>query len=1094
MPDSTPLSPTTMSNIPHSPSKKRRFFELDEPAHTSSSPSPASYMNLVSSNPVVLPEETVPPHLAELRAVLGPGVSPRMLEALYKLANGNLDVAVNSYFEGSMKEEKEVAAVKKGVNPFNVLETVKENNEFKGGSSSMQIPTAPANSKKKSKREGTTWARKYIGEFIVIGWSSFKGPNPLHPGDKVLIDRTPPPTPTTKRGKLPSTTRPNTIVRFTTLPTPTFPRALEIGRLPSSTARHVSKLLDLGLCDFDGTVVHCSDRLSTGDDVLLQIRAFLLPHAFSFDPYYRTNVAAFARKPIFDKVAETDLEREAKDRRVAMLALFKALGLRPVGAARPDAGEDAYRENLVAADEVEGPAGSVKKELGVEEDGTNVAEAEEGEKQISEEELDNLYEKAQRFDAALPEMEPARSMVLELRSYQKQALSWMVSKESPETADGEGARKLASLHPLWEEYVFPADLEQGVGAVGEEEEERFYLNPYSEMGLGKTIEILSLIHTNRPILPLPPSTSAPTRHSSPTTLILCPMSLLAQWRDELLRGSAPGTLKVDVYYGGTKDRAVRESCCRWDGRAPDVLVTSYGTVMSEWCAGAEGGRRGLFGVEFWRVVLDEAHQIKVRTTKTARSCFALEAQRRWVVTGTPIQNKLEDLFSLAHFLRSEPWSNYTFWRAHISLPFESKDARALDVVQTVLEPLVLRRTKAMRGPDGTALVQLPDKTIDVEFLDFSPAEQEIYDGLFKDSKRRFSTFVNQGKVLSQYASIFQLLMRLRQVCDHPYLILGGKNSQGEDVVLKDGPVSLDELIAKFDASGSSPGSTDGAPSYGASVLQRLMEGAGADDEQECTICFETLEGGVLMPCMHIACRTCVLDCLQKREDEGEEGQCPICRHGPITEGDLLEVIKRHSTSSSSPSTSSTSKPSLSLRHNTFRSSTKVDALLRHLMTWRRARPGVKTVVFSQFTRMLDLVQIALERDEFRYVRLDGTLPQTARESVLRKFKEETRIDVMLISLKAGGVGLNLTCASRVVVMDPWWNYAVEAQAIDRVHRLGQTEEVIVKRLIIRGSVEEKILAIQNRKNALASGLGMSKDEAKTQRVEDLWILFGEKEV
>ncbi|RUP49735.1 SNF2 family N-terminal domain-containing protein [Jimgerdemannia flammicorona] len=899
MPDSTPLSPTTMSNIPHSPSKKRRFFELDEPAHTSSFPSPASYMNLVSSNPVVLPEETVPPHLAELRAVLGPGVSPRMLEALYKLANGNLDVAVNSYFEGSMKEEKEVAAVKKGVNPFNVLETVKENNEFKGGSSSMQIPTAPANSKKKSKREGTTWARKYIGEFIVIGifiessisqthhrpvcyflillpppppgWSSFKGPNPLHPGDKVLIDRTPPPTPTTKRGKLPSTTRPNTIVRFTTLPTPTFPRALEIGRLPSSTARHVSKLLDLGLCDFDGTVVHCSDRLSTGDDVLLQIRAFLLPHAFSFDPYYRTNVAAFARKPIFDKVAETDLEREAKDRRVAMLALFKALGLRPVGAARPDAGEDAYRENLVAADEVEGPAGSVK-ELGVEEDGTNVAEAEEGEKQISEEELDNLYEKAQRFDAALPEMEPARSMVLELRSYQKQrgedgkelefllllfllpynslhsvryysaqALSWMVSKESPETADGEGARKLASLHPLWEEYVFPADLEQGVGAVGEEEEERFYLNPYSEMGLGKTIEILSLIHTNRPILPLPPSTSAPTRHSSPTTLILCPMSLLAQWRDELLRGSAPGTLKVDVYYGGTKDRAVRESCCRWDGRAPDVLVTSYGTVMSEWCAGAEGGRRGLFGVEFWRVVLDEAHQIKVRTTKTARSCFALEAQRRWVVTGTPIQllpsftytqNKLEDLFSLAHFLRSEPWSNYTFWRAHISLPFESKDARALDVVQTVLEPLVLRRTKAMRGPDGTALVQLPDKTIDVEFLDFSPAEQEIYDGLFKDSKRRFSTFVNQGKVLSQYASIFQLLMRLRQVCDHPYLILGGKNSQGEDVVLKDGPVSLDELIAKFDASGSSPGSTDGAPSYGASVLQRLMEGAGADDEQE----------------------------------------------------------------------------------------------------------------------------------------------------------------------------------------------------------------------------------------------------------------------
>lgn len=157
------------------------------------------------------------------------------------------------------------------------------------------------------------------------------------------------------------------------------------------------------------------------------------------------------------------------------------------------------------------------------------------------------------------------------------------------------------------------------------------------MGLGKTIEILSLIHVNRPTFPLSPTTSTPSHITSPTTLIICPMSLLAQWRDEILRGSAPGSLTVDVYYGGSKDRHLRESCIRWDGRAPDVVVTSYGTVMSEWCAEMGERKEGVFGIEWWRIVLDEAHQIKARMTKTARSCFALAAQRRWVVTGTPIQ-------------------------------------------------------------------------------------------------------------------------------------------------------------------------------------------------------------------------------------------------------------------------------------------------------------------------------------------------------------------------------------------------------------------------------------------------------------------------
>ncbi len=140
--------------------------------------------------------------------------------------------------------------------------------------------------------------------------------------------------------------------------------------------------------------------------------------------------------------------------------------------------------------------------------------------------------------------------------------------------------------------------------------------------------------------------------------------------------------------------------------APDVIITSYGVVLSEFgqIAGkniARANHTGLFSLKFWRIILDEAHQIKNRQAKTAKACYQLASDHRWALTGTPIVNKLEDLFSLVRFLGVEPWNNFSFWRTFITVPFESKDfVRALDVVQTVLEPLVMRRTKDMKTPDG----------------------------------------------------------------------------------------------------------------------------------------------------------------------------------------------------------------------------------------------------------------------------------------------------------------------------------------------------------------------------------------------------------
>ena len=141
--------------------------------------------------------------------------------------------------------------------------------------------------------------------------------------------------------------------------------------------------------------------------------------------------------------------------------------------------------------------------------------------------------------------------------------------------------------------------------------------------------------------------------------------------------------------------------------------------------------------------------------------------------------------------------------------------------------------------------------------------------------------------------------------------------------------------------------------------------------------------------------------------------------------------------------------------------------------------------------MLDLVQRPLEAAELRFERLDGKLSQPARASVLKRFAARDGPRILLLSLRAGGVGLNLVAAQVVYLMDPWWNPAVEEQAINRVHRIGQAYPVRVKRFVVQHSVEDRILELQKKKSALVKGAlgGASAEEAKAMRVEDLKWLF-----
>jgi SNF2 family DNA or RNA helicase len=145
-------------------------------------------------------------------------------------------------------------------------------------------------------------------------------------------------------------------------------------------------------------------------------------------------------------------------------------------------------------------------------------------------------------------------------------------------------------------------------------------------------------------------------------------------------------------------------------------------------------------------------------------------------------------------------------------------------------------------------------------------------------------------------------------------------------------------------------------------------------------------------------------------------------------------------------------------------------------------------VFSQFTTLLGLLRARLDDANLTYEYLDGRTRD--RQARVDRFQQSDDARVFLISLKAGGVGLNLTAADHVVLLDPWWNPAVEAQAIDRAHRIGQTRRVFAVRLIARDTVEEKVLELQASKRSLADAIVRADERLiRDLRREDLELLL-----
>lgn len=238
------------------------------------------------------------------------------------------------------------------------------------------------------------------------------------------------------------------------------------------------------------------------------------------------------------------------------------------------------------------------------------------------------------------------------------------------------------------------------------------------------------------------------------------------------------------------------------------------------------------------------------------------------------------------------------------------------------------------------------------------------------------------------------------------------------------------------------------------LLQKLLAVLQDGEDFDCPICISPPKDIIITRCAHIFCRACILQTLQRMKPS-----CPLCR-GSLTQSDLYNPPPPPDTSNTDDGGDTKS----------LTKSSKVSALLSLLLASRQENPNTKSVVFSQFTKMLPLLEIPLKAAGFTVLRLDGAMTVKKRTQVIGDFgnPELTGPVVLLASLKACGAGINLTAASRVYLFDPWWNPAVEEQAMDRIHRIGQTQEVKMIRMIARNSIEERVLELQQKKKNLAN--------------------------
>uniref|UniRef100_A0A8C2QRQ7 Helicase like transcription factor n=1 Tax=Capra hircus TaxID=9925 RepID=A0A8C2QRQ7_CAPHI len=689
-------------------------------------------------------------------------------------------------------------------------------------------------------------------------------------------------------------------------------------------------------------------------------------------------------------------------------------------------------------------------------------------------EFDKLFEDLKEDDKT-QEMEPAEAIETPLLPHQKQALAWMVSRENSE-----------ELPPFWEQR---SDLYYNTITNFSEKDRPENVHGgilADDMGLGKTLTAIAVILTNFHdgkslpvervkknqlkkvkfyipfyfglikklcILNFRRKPAAVQYTESSDSEEVEPSELPQKMKGKLKRTQSETKIRVKgmcihlnipyvhlkiikdqfgqhiksdvhlnfyVYYG--PDR-VRDPTLL---SKQDIVLTTYNILTHDY---GTKGDSPLHSIRWLRVILDEGHAIRNPNAQQTKAVLDLEAERRWVLTGTPIQNSLKDLWSLLSFLKLKPFVDREWWHRTIQRPVTMGDEAGLRRLQSLIKNITLRRTKTSKIK-GKPVLELPERKVFIQHITLSDEERKIYQSVKNEGKATIGRYFNEGTVLAHYADVLGLLLRLRQICCHTHLLANAVSSSGPSG--NDTPEELRKKLIK---------------------KMKLILSSGSDEE--CAICLDSLMAPVITHCAHVFCKPCICQVIQ---NEQPHAKCPL-----------------------------TFLFSFKMEPNGCPNFFQINALMHALIDLRKKNPNIKSLVVSQFTTFLSLIETPLRASGFVFTRLDGSMAQKKRVESIQCFQntEAGSPTIMLLSLKAGGVGLNLSAASRVFLMDPAWNPAAEDQCFDRCHRLGQKQEVIITKFIVKDSVEENMLKIQNTKRELrelaAGAFGTKKTNASEMK-------------
>ncbi|KAJ3321623.1 hypothetical protein HDV06_004038 [Boothiomyces sp. JEL0866] len=462
-----------------------------------------------------------------------------------------------------------------------------------------------------------------------------------------------------------------------------------------------------------------------------------------------------------------------------------------------------------------------------------------------------------------------------------------------------------------------------------------------EMGLGKTVSMIALMSAQKE-----------------KTLVVVPLPVLEQWAKEI---ATKGPAKKVAKYHGSSRKVMFNNFDKYD-----IVLTTYNVIALDYIEelGSQDQWCPLFTTMWGRVILDEAHLICNRNTKTARACFILGAKYRWCLSGTLIQNKIEDLFSYFHFIDQKGHGDFNSFKRDYIKVFENDKELGLKKFHVLFKGIVLRRTKI--GKNGENIITLPPITINTEELEFSPEEREIYDRIVQLYKGKIMNKYNMG--LQVFGDTLVLLCRTKQAC------------------------------------------------VDTAMVQHL-----ADNAAE----------------------------FESRYDDSETET--VFSPENDWEDDLITRLNSVNIADRQPST-------------------KFQRVLDLVRTYHEGK--TKTIIFSQFTTALKSLKPILDRYGIKYAYLEGSMNTTKRNEQISMFGSDDACGVLLASLKCASTGMNLIMASNVILLDLWWNPAIQEQAYARVHRMGQTRPVNVHVLVIKDSVEQLILGIlEKKKQLIQSAMG-----------------------